>query len=122
MIPPSVAGGARKKAYVYQEANAQPGRLRRPATGGGMIIDPTVAHQPGQASKRRWLDGWMALLRRIGNVQAWIILSLFYVVILSPFGFVYRFAQDPLRLRRRGSTWQPFAQPYDTMAEGREQS
>lgn len=86
------------------------------------ITDPTMGHAARQPSQRRWLDRWMAFLRRIGNVQAWIILSLFYVVILSPFGFIYRFAADPLRLRRRGSTWQPFARPYDTMAEGREQS
>ncbi len=94
------------------------------------ITDPTTGHAAHQSSKRRWLDGWMALLRRIGNVQAWILLSLFYVVILSPFGFVFRIAADPLRLRRgergrrpsRTTTWQPLPRPYDTMAEAREQS
>ena len=87
-----------------------------------MITDPTSAHKPRQASKRGWMDRWMAFLRRVGNVQAWIILSLFYVVILTPFGLIFRFAQDPLRLRRRGSTWQPFARPYNSMGEAREQS
>ena len=85
------------------------------------ITDPT-ASAARRASGRPWLDRWMALLRRIGNIQAWILLSLFYVVILTPFGLLFRFAQDPLRLRRRGSTWQPFARPYDSMAEAREQS
>ena len=42
----------------------------------------------------------MALLRTIGNIQAWILLTVFYVVIVTPIGFIFRFAADPLRLRR----------------------
>ena len=83
------------------------------------MIDPTAR----QLSQRGWLGRWMALLRRIGNVQAWIILSLFYVVILSPVGLIFRFVADPLRIRRReGSNWQPFARQYDRLEQAREQS
>ena len=88
----------------------------------GSITDPAMAHQPRQASKRRWLDRWMALLRTIGNVQAWIILTLFYVLILTPFGLIFRLVADPLRLRRRSSTWQPLERRYDQMNQAIEQS
>ena len=88
----------------------------------GSITDPTVAHRPHQASKRRWLDRWMALLRTIGNVQAWIILTVFYVLIITPFGLIFRLAADPLRLRRRASTWQPLERYYDQMDHALEQS
>ena len=88
----------------------------------GSITDPAMAHRPHQASKRRWLDRWMALLRTIGNVQAWIILTLFYGLILTPFGLVFRFVADPLRLRRRASTWQSLDRHYDHMDQALEQS
>jgi len=73
-------------------------------------------------SRRPWLDRWMALLRTIGNFQAWILLTLFYVVVIAPIGLVFRCAADPLRLRRRGSTWQPFGRHYDRMEEASSQS
>ena len=86
------------------------------------ITDPTSRHVPRKPSKRPWLDKWMALLRTIGNIQAWILLSLFYVVIITPFGLVFRFVADPLRLRRRDSTWQPFAHSYERVDQAAEQS
>ncbi len=86
------------------------------------MTDPTVTHRPRQASTRRWLDRWVALLRTIGNVQAWILLTLFYVVILAPFGMVFRLVADPLRARHRASTWQPFARQYDRIDQALEQS
>ena len=64
----------------------------------------------------------MALLRTIGNVQAWIILTLFYVLIPTPFGLIFRLVADPLRLRRRSSTWQPLERRYDQMNQAIEQS
>ena len=73
-------------------------------------------------SRRPWLDRWMALLRTVGNFQAWILLTLFYVVVIAPIGLVFRCVADPLRLRRRGSTWQPFDRHYDGMEEAASQS
>ena len=68
------------------------------------------------------MERWMALLRTIGNVQAWILLSVFYVVVIAPIGFIFRFRADPLRLRARGSTWQPFGRQYDRLDQAKEQS
>ena len=65
----------------------------------------------------------MACLRTIGNIQAWILLTVFYVVIITPFGFFFRLFADPLRLRRQqGSNWQPFAHSYERMELAKEQS
>ena len=92
------------------------------APRGVSITDPISRPARGAPSKRPWLNQWMALLRTIGNIQAWILLTLFYVVIISPIGLVFRLVADPLRLRRRGSTWQPFARHYDRLDHAAEQS
>ncbi len=96
----------------------RPERIREETS----MTDPVSRHVPRGPSKRPWLDRWMALLRTIGNIQAWILLSIFYVVIITPFGLVFRWVADPLRLRRRGSTWQPFTHSYEQMEQAAEQS
>ena len=85
------------------------------------MTDPTI-QGPRRTESRRWLDRWMAALRTIGNLQAWILFTLFYLVILTPIALVFRFVADPLRLRRRGSTWQPLGRQYDRMDQALEQS
>lgn len=42
---------------------------------------------------------WLPIARVIGNFQAQVILTLFYLVVLFPVGVVYRLFADPLRLR-----------------------
>ena len=42
----------------------------------------------------------LKLAKRIGHVQAWIILTLFYLVLLAPLAVVFRLCADPLRLRK----------------------
>jgi hypothetical protein len=87
----------------------------------GSITDPT-AQRVHRASSRPWLDRWMAILRTVGNIQAWILLTLFYVVIITPFGLIYRFVANPLRLRWRESNWQSLPRQYDRMDQALEQS
>lgn len=72
---------------------------------------------------RRWLYALARLCRAIGCVQAWIILTVVYVVIVLPIALVFRLANDPLRLRRRaGTPWTPRPEPpKDRMAWAREQ-
>ncbi len=88
------------------------------------MSDPTSQrrHAP---SARSWLDRWMMIVRTIGNVNAWIIMTLFYVFILSPFGLVYRLVADPLRLRARRTGcagWQQLPSQYDRLEDARQQS
>jgi hypothetical protein len=68
----------------------------------------------------RW---WTRVARRIGDVQARILLSLFYFVILGPFALVLR-RRDPLAIRPgapRG--WRPReASPRAVAEQARRQS
>ena len=99
------------------------------------MIDPAAPRSAGSSSRRSWMARWMALLRAIGNVQAWILLTLFYVVVIAPIGLIFRLrGADPLRVRRRGqspergasrvegSSWQPLPSQYDDLKQALQQS
>ncbi len=45
-------------------------------------------------------ERWQAAARAIGDFQARLLLTLFYFVIVTPFGLAVRLFSDPLRLRR----------------------
>ena len=85
------------------------------------IFDPTSQRRHA-SSARSWLDRWMVIVRTIGNVNAWIIMTLFYVFILTPFGLVYRLVADPLRMRARRAAWQQLPSQYDRLEDARQQS
>ncbi len=48
---------------------------------------------------RQLWEQWKRIARRIGDVQARVLLILFYFVILAPFGMVVRWATDPLAIK-----------------------
>ena len=96
-------------------SQTNPPRAREFAT----LTDPTTPRAKRIPSTRRWLDQWMVLLRTIGNIQAWVLLTIFYVVIITPFGLCFRLFTDK---RKRKSHWQPFAHSYEHMEFAREQS
>lgn len=59
------------------------------------------------ALRERLWNRLLAIAKRLGHVQAWLILTLFYFVILAPVALIYRLAADPLHVRRAsGSIWQ----------------
>ncbi len=86
------------------------------------LTDPAAAPIK-RASTRPWLDRWMAFLRTIGNIQAWILFTVFYLVIILPIGLVFRCLTGSRR-RHGGpaSNWQPFAHSYERMDLAQEQS
>ena len=86
------------------------------------IVDPSARSSKPWSAHSSWIRQWMGFLRTVGNVQAWVLLSVFYVVIITPIGLCFRLFADPLRLRRKGSTWQPFIRQYDRMDEARSQA
>jgi hypothetical protein len=49
--------------------------------------------------KKLW-SKWKVFAQKIGNFQARVILSLFYFLIVSPIGIVFKFTDDSLRLKR----------------------
>ena len=58
---------------------------------------------------RRLWHGWKRFGRKVGDVQARVLLSIFYFVILAPFSLGMR-AADPLGLRHPGPpSWKPRA-------------
>jgi len=60
--------------------------------------------------------GWKRFARKFGQVQAEIILFLFYFLIFTPYGiFLKSLGHDPLKIReRQDSTWQNLEpRPFD---------
>jgi hypothetical protein len=64
-----------------------------------------------EPKKRSYLHGlwewWKRVGRKIGDVQARILLTLFYMLIFGPFALVIRFWSDPLRLKTKHAGWIP---------------
>lgn len=54
--------------------------------------------------KRIW-QAWKRIARKIGNFQARVLLSIFYAVLVFPFGIGARLFSDPLRIKRRPTQW-----------------
>jgi len=55
-----------------------------------------------------WKSAWQAWKRvahAIGNFQARILLTVFYGIIVFPFGIVARLFSDPLRIKRPPTRW-----------------
>lgn len=66
---------------------------------------------------RLW-RGWKRLARRIGDIQARVLLTLFYFVILSPFALIVRWASDPLAIKAgTPHGWRPRASGAATAVE-----
>ncbi|OGD92842.1 hypothetical protein A2697_05185 [Candidatus Curtissbacteria bacterium RIFCSPHIGHO2_01_FULL_41_44] len=78
-------------------------------------------------SHRTWLwHKWLVIAQAIGNFQAQVILSLFYLVILLPVGLMFRFLADPLRLRwqkalRQKTNFGKWEHPKENLGEARKQ-
>jgi hypothetical protein len=51
-----------------------------------------------------WLK-WKGVANAVGTFQARILLTIFYGVLVLPFGIFVRFFSDPLRIRRRPTQW-----------------
>lgn len=81
---------------------------------------------PGPEIPRWWRRAWQRWLRLatiIGDFQARLILSLFYFVIVLPFGLLVRLFADPLGIKgRRQGTWTPFPERSGTLEEARRQA
>ena len=54
---------------------------------------------------RQLWEGWKRVARAIGNFQARILLTVFYAVLILPFGVAVRLFADPLGIRRASGKW-----------------
>jgi len=57
-----------------------------------------------QTLKRAWA-AWKRIAHKIGNFQARVLLTIFYAVLVFPFGVATRLFADPLRIKRRPTAW-----------------
>jgi hypothetical protein len=53
---------------------------------------------------RAW-KAWKHVARTIGTFQARLLLTVFYIVLVLPFGILARLFFDPLRTKRRPTQW-----------------
>jgi hypothetical protein len=58
---------------------------------------------------------WKRIWRKVGNLQARILLTIFYATLMLPFGVAVRLFFDPLRVKRRPTRWLDYAsdEPQD---------
>ncbi|MFN2168892.1 MAG: hypothetical protein ACK2U9_21875 [Anaerolineae bacterium] len=49
---------------------------------------------------RQLWSRWLVLARKIGNFQSRVILTIFYFLVVAPFGLAVRILSDPLHVRR----------------------
>lgn len=72
--------------------------------------------------RRAW-EAWKRFGKKVGDLQARVLLTIFYFLILAPFGLVMRGA-DPLGLRHPGAGWRvrPPVPAGDPVARARRQS
>lgn len=54
--------------------------------------------------KRAW-QAWKRIAHAIGNFQARVLLTIFFAVLVFPFGVLARLFADPLRIKRRPIQW-----------------
>lgn len=69
-------------------------------------------------------QSWKRVARRIGDLQARILLTVFYSVVLGPFALALRWRSDPLGIKPGGQRgWRPRSEPSGTpMERARRQS
>lgn len=53
----------------------------------------------GAGRLRTFWEAWKRFARRIGDVQARVLLTVFYYLILMPFALVLRWRSDPLAIK-----------------------
>lgn len=69
---------------------------------------------------------WLVVAHAIGNFQAQVLLSFFYIIFILPIGLVFRFFSDPLRLAladdvHKKTSFEKWEHPKENLEEARKQ-
>ena len=66
---------------------------------------------------------WRELSQKAADVQARVLLTVFYFTVMLPFGVVFGLLKDPLRIKHRptGTYWVERKPPSGTLADARRQ-
>jgi hypothetical protein len=72
----------------------------------------TINRKKADASQmslpRRIWEGWKKIARKIGDFNARVILTIFYLVLLMPFAILVKLFTDPLEIKKNARTgWLP---------------
>ena len=70
--------------------------------------------------KELW-QRWVKVSKRIGDFQARLLLSLFYIVFVLPLGLLLRSFADPLGLKRPSPDWTPRQNSVSRLEDARRQ-
>jgi hypothetical protein len=54
---------------------------------------------------RKLWEGWKRIGRRVGDIQARVLLTIIYALLVLPFGLAVRFFSDPLRIKHLPVRW-----------------
>lgn len=69
---------------------------------------------------KRFMAWWMPIAEAIGHFMNRVFLSVFYFVIVLPFGLAVRLFADPLNINRDPQTgWSEFSDRASTVEKGR---
>lgn len=69
---------------------------------------------------------WLPIAQAVGNFNAQVILTIFYLIIILPLGLVFRLFADPLNIRarelsRKRSNFNKWEHPKQNLEEARKQ-
>jgi hypothetical protein len=66
---------------------------------------------------------WKTIITRIGEAWGRVVFSVFYFVVVTPFGLAVRLFSDPLQLKRRDDAthWRPKTLPEANLEDARRQ-
>jgi len=87
-----------------------------------------MPHAVGEATDRahvlrRLWQGWKRIAHKIGDFQARVLLTIFYFVIVAPFGLAVRTFSDPLALKAKTPRgWRQRASGAPGLEQARRQS
>ena len=65
--------------------------------------------------------GWLRVSKIIGNFQAQVILSIFYLLILLPLGLIFRFINNPIRVKVKSTNFVAWEHPSEDLDQARKQ-
>ena len=71
--------------------------------------------------KRLW-QGWKRIAHVIGDFQARVLLTVIYAAVVLPFGVVFRFFSDALRIKHKPTEWLDYPHNPSDMDWARRQS
>ncbi len=65
---------------------------------------------------------WLPIAHAIGNFQAQVILTIFYLILLAPLSVIMRIFSDPLNLRQKGrSNFSKWEYQDESLAQAKKQ-